>query len=50
MQSSNDAKTPPNKGEKSFMKLRLLEIGCACGVTLASKVILLARNRVNFGR
>ncbi len=30
-------------------KLRLIENGCACGVTLASKVILLARNRVNFG-
>ena len=26
--------------------LLFLEIGCACGVTLASKVVLLARNRV----
>ena len=30
-------------------KPRFLEIGCACGVTLASKVALLARNRVMGG-
>jgi hypothetical protein len=29
--------------------LRFLEIGCACGVALASKVVLLARNRVMGG-
>jgi hypothetical protein len=29
--------------------LRFLEIGCANGVTLASKVALLARNRVMGG-
>lgn len=27
----------------------VLEIGCACGVTLSSKVTLLARNRVMGG-
>jgi hypothetical protein len=31
-------------------KLRFLENDCACGVTLASKVSLLARNRVMGGR
>lgn len=30
-------------------KLRFLEIGCACEVTLALEVALLTRNRVNFG-
>jgi hypothetical protein len=29
--------------------LRFLEIGCACGVTLASKVALPTRNRVMGG-
>jgi len=54
---SGAAGPPPGRGGTTqqcyctrIATLRFLEIGCACGVTLAPKVSLLTRNRVNSRR
>jgi len=46
----NGPKIPLTMPITRIATLRFLETGYACGVTLASKVALLAHNRLNFSR
>jgi hypothetical protein len=41
--------TPEQKRKKQNCYPGFFEVGCACGVAFALKLVSLARNRLNFG-